>query len=67
MEGKRGRGGSGATREFVSVVSPGAYCVSGEGGDLDEAGEGLFFRDTRHLSKLVLLVDGEGVAPRGDG
>lgn len=52
-------------REFVSVVSPGAYCVSGEGGDVEGAGEGLFFRDTRHLSKLVVLVDGEGMVPGG--
>ena len=52
-------------RGFVSVVSPGAYCVSGEGGDVDGAVQGLFYGDTRHVSRLVLLVDGEGLAPCG--
>lgn len=51
--------------KFVSVISPGAYCVSNEGGDADGTGEGLFYKDTRHLSKLVLLVDGEGLVARG--
>ena len=50
-------------RELVSVVSLGAYCVSGGGGDVEGGDEGLFFRDTRHLSGLVLLVDGEGLVP----
>ncbi len=38
---------------FVSVVSPGAYCVSDDVGDFDGPSErGLFFRDVRHLSEF---------------
>lgn len=63
-ENEMSPGGRGLAREVVSVVSPGAYCVSGAGGDLDRASEGLFYADIRHLSKLVLLVDGEELVPR---
>ena len=43
----------------VSVVSPGAYCVSDEVGDFDgSSGRGLFYRDTRHLSELRLRIGG---------
>jgi hypothetical protein len=49
--------------EPVSVVSHLAYCVSDAAGDVEGA-HGLFFRDTRHLSRLVLLVGGERLAPR---
>jgi glycogen debranching enzyme len=43
----------------VSVVSPGAYCVSDEGGDFDGSpGRGLFFRDARHLSVFRLRLSG---------
>jgi len=48
----------------VSVVSPRAYCVSDEAGDADGA-HGLFFKDTRHLSRLVLLADGGRLEPWG--
>ena len=56
--------GSGSAGELASVVSPGAYCVSGEGGDVRGWDEGLYYRDTRHLSRLVLVVGGEEVVPR---
>ena len=50
----------------VSVVSPGAYAVSDGRGDFDgSAGPGLFYRDTRHLSRFVLRVDGEAPVPLG--
>jgi glycogen debranching enzyme len=50
----------------VSVVSPGAYAVSDGRGDFDgSAGPGLFYRDTRHLSRFVLRVDGEAPIPLG--
>ncbi len=50
----------------ASVVSPGAYAVSDEGGDFDEdAGQGLFYRDMRHLSGFVLRVNGESPEPEG--
>ena len=43
----------------VSVVSPGAYCVSDEVGDFDGlSGLGLFYRDVRHLSGLRLRING---------
>jgi glycogen debranching enzyme len=48
----------------VTVVSPGACCVSDEVGDLEgSAGRGLFYRDTRHLSGFRLRLG--GVRPVG--
>jgi glycogen debranching enzyme len=45
---------------YVSVVSPGAYVVSGGRGDVDgSVGQGLFYRDVRHLSEFRLKIDGE--------
>src|SRR5918997_3036167 len=52
-------------RDPVSVVSPGAYCVSDAAGDVAGTGEGLFYKDTRHLSRFVLKVDGCTLTPRG--
>ncbi len=50
--------------ESVSVVSPGAYAVSDGRGDFDgSAGPGLFYRDTRHLSRFILRVDDEAPIP----
>jgi glycogen debranching enzyme len=44
----------------VNVVSPGAYVVSDGRGDVDgSSGQGLFYRDVRHLSELRLRIDGE--------
>src|SRR3712207_3158394 len=51
-------------REPVSVVSPGAYCVSDAAGDVAGTGEGLFYKDTRHLSRFVLRVNGCTLVPR---
>jgi glycogen debranching enzyme len=48
----------------VSLVSPGAYAVSDGRGDFGgTSGPGLFYRDTRHLSRFVLRVDGEAPIP----
>lgn len=52
--------------ETVNVVSPGAYVVSDGAGDIGMfGGQGLFYRDTRHLSKFVLRLDGEPLVPVG--
>ncbi len=48
----------------MSVVSPGAYCVSDGGGDFDGSpGRGLFFQDTRHLSVYRLRLNGMSPVP----
>ena len=48
------------------MVSPGAYAVSDGAGDIGTAGgQGLFYKDMRHLSKLVLKVNGASLARRG--
>lgn len=45
--------------EAVNIVSPGAYVVSDGAGDIGLfEGQGLFYRDVRHLSKFVIRVDG---------
>ena len=51
----------------VNVASPGAYVVSDEAGDISSPGEGLFYRDVRHLSRFVLRVDGVRLVSRGAG
>lgn len=43
----------------VNIVSPGAYAVSDAAGDFEGGGHGLYFRDTRHLSRFVLTFDGK--------
>src|SRR5918992_397807 len=48
----------------LSIVSPGAYCVSDAAGDVAGTGEGLFYKDTRHLSHYVLRLDGRTLAPQ---
>jgi glycogen debranching enzyme len=49
---------------LVSVVSPGAYCVSDGVGDFDGSpGLGLFMGDVRHLSVLRLRVGGARLVP----
>src|SRR5918997_1961627 len=58
------QGERGLPRDLVSVVSPGAYCVSDAAGDVAGTGEGLFYKDTRHLSHFVLRVDGRTLAPQ---
>ena len=57
---------AGLTSGAVSLVSPGAYAVSDERGDIDgDAGQGLFFRDMRHLSGFILGVNGESPVVEG--
>lgn len=56
-----GRGSEGS----VNVPSPGAYAVSDDRGDICSPEEGLFYRDTRHLSRLVLTVGGSRLVSRG--
>lgn len=49
---------------WVSVVSPGTYCVSDGGGDADGSpGSGLFYRDARHLSVYRLRLGGMSPVP----
>jgi glycogen debranching enzyme len=56
--------GSGLLEGSVSVVSPGAYVVSDGRGDVDgSAGQGLFYRDVRHLSGFRLKIEGESPVP----
>jgi glycogen debranching enzyme len=44
----------------VRVLASNAFCISDPKGDVyGRAEEGLFYRDTRHLSKLVLRVNGD--------
>lgn len=44
----------------VTALSDGSFCISGPTGDIRaRVEEGLFYRDTRHLSKFILLVNGE--------
>lgn len=54
----------GLSRDPTTVVSPGAYCVSDDAGDVIGAREGLFYKDTRHLSRFVLKVDGRRLVPQ---
>jgi glycogen debranching enzyme len=49
----------------VSVVSPGAYCVSDGVGDFDGSFGGLFYRDVRHLSGLRFGLEGARLVPLG--
>jgi glycogen debranching enzyme len=58
------QGERGLPRNPVSLVSPGAYCGSDAAGDVVGTGEGLFYKDTRHLSRFVLKVDDGTLAPR---
>ncbi|MDQ3913474.1 MAG: amylo-alpha-1,6-glucosidase [Actinomycetota bacterium] len=52
--------------EPVSAVSPGAYVLSDGGGDVrGSAGQGLFYRDVRHLSEFVLEVNGASPVATG--
>ena len=47
------------TESPVSIVSPGAYVVCDRDGNIGSSeGQGLFYRDARHLSRFVLRVDG---------
>jgi glycogen debranching enzyme len=43
----------------VWVTAGSAFCISDARGDVRGREEGLFYRDTRHLSRFVLRVNGE--------
>ena len=58
-------GGSCMREGIVSVVSPGAYCVSDGVGDFDGSFGGLFYRDVRHLSRLRFGLEGARLVPLG--
>ena len=50
----------GSLGSTITLVQGSAFCISGAGGDI-AAGtpQGLYFRDTRLVSSLVVLVNGE--------
>ena len=53
-----------ATPGAVTLIEGTAFCVCGPSGDILPGGtEGIFFRDTRLVSRWQLLVDGEPVEP----
>ncbi|MFL6099751.1 MAG: glycogen debranching N-terminal domain-containing protein [Actinomycetales bacterium] len=57
---------SGVDGGSVTVVEGSSFCISTAGGDLIGSGpQGLFFRDTRILSRWQLTVDGEQPEPLG--
>ncbi len=43
----------------LTVFRGSTFCVSDDRGDVDGGVEGLYANDTRHLSRLVLTVEGE--------
>ncbi len=43
----------------LTVSDGSTFCISDRLGDVAESGAGLFADDTRHLSRLLLTVDGE--------
>ncbi|WP_395242535.1 glycogen debranching N-terminal domain-containing protein [Agromyces sp. MMS24-K17] len=48
----------------VTIVEGTSFCVSGPNGDVvPDLPQGAFFRDTRVVSRLTLLVDGSPVEP----
>src|SRR5256885_4168264 len=50
----------GPTGARLTLVAGSAFCISAASGDIMAARpHGLFFRDTRFISTLRLLVDGE--------
>jgi hypothetical protein len=56
--------GCGLLEGSVSVVSPGAYVISDGRGDVDgSGGQGLFYRDVRHLPGFCLRVGGGPLIP----
>ena len=51
-------------RSTVTLVEGSAFCISEHSGDIVPGGaQGLFFRDTRFLSTLQLLVNGRSPEP----
>lgn len=48
----------------ITVVEGSAFCVSGQSGDIEpDLPHGVFFRDTRLVSRWTLLVNGARVEP----
>ena len=43
----------------LTVLAGSAFCVSDDLGDVADGVEGFYSADTRHLSRLVLRIDGE--------
>ncbi len=55
---------SAAAAGAVTLVEGVTFCICDPGGDISPGGErGLFFRDTRFLSRFELEIDGEPVDP----
>ena len=53
-----------AGRDATTIVEGSSFCVSGPNGDMvPELPHGVFFRDTRLVSRWTLLVDGTPVEP----
>lgn len=49
---------------LVTLVEGSSFCVAGRSGDIHPGrSEGLYFLDTRFLSRLELFVDGQAVEP----
>ncbi|GAA0608586.1 glycogen debranching N-terminal domain-containing protein [Sporichthya brevicatena] len=56
----------GAASGTVTLLEGVTFCLAGTGGDIESGREhGLFYRDTRFLSRWVLEVDGAPVSPLG--
>jgi glycogen debranching enzyme len=54
----------GATSGVVTLVDESTFAISGSAGDIHPGGaQGLFFRDSRILSRLEVLVDGSRTEP----
>jgi glycogen debranching enzyme len=52
------------TNETVTLVEGVTFCICGRGGDIGPGGErGLFYRDTRFLSRFELEIDGQLLDP----
>ena len=52
----------GAVTESLSILDGSTVCVSDRRGDIDtnaDVSHGFFFRDTRHVSRLRLTVNGQ--------
>jgi glycogen debranching enzyme len=55
---------SAVTPDAVTLIDGTAFCLCGSSGDILPGGtDGVFFRDTRLVSRWELLVDGEPVEP----
>ena len=51
-----------ATAEAVTVVEGSSFCISSHNGDIDDGGsQGVFYQDTRIVSRWILRING---APR---